>query len=180
MWVKQGINAWMTAAGIEEGRLLRRIRKGGHIGESLSDWAVWSVVMESAREIGIERFGGSRPPPHLRQALPESRRRPRTDQISARALVHPDDGTIPRLRAGDRRSGERRLGTVKLAYDAGLKKKVDTVEWRSLRCSPLEDSVQCSFKRLRSTTLLQNIAPIGPCCFQFGIVGRCRYTPSVI
>ncbi len=57
MWVKQGINAWMTAAGIEEGRLLRRIRKGGHIGESLSDWAVWSVVMESAREIGIERFG---------------------------------------------------------------------------------------------------------------------------
>ncbi len=57
VWVKQGINAWMTAAAIEEGRLLRRIRKGGKVGTSLSDWAIWSVVMESAREIGIERFG---------------------------------------------------------------------------------------------------------------------------
>jgi len=27
VWVKQGINAWMTAAAIEEGRLLRSIRK---------------------------------------------------------------------------------------------------------------------------------------------------------
>jgi site-specific recombinase XerD len=29
MWVKQGINAWMTAAGIKEGRLLRRVTKAG-------------------------------------------------------------------------------------------------------------------------------------------------------
>jgi hypothetical protein len=27
------------------------------VGESLSDWAVWSVVEQSAREIGIEKFG---------------------------------------------------------------------------------------------------------------------------
>ena len=57
VWVKQGINAWMTAAGIEDGRLLRSISKGGKVGESLSDWAVWSVVEQSAKEIGIERFG---------------------------------------------------------------------------------------------------------------------------
>jgi integrase len=57
IWVKQGINAWMTAAGIEKGRLLRSIAKGGKLGESLGDWAVWSVVEQSAREIGIERFG---------------------------------------------------------------------------------------------------------------------------
>jgi integrase len=57
VWVKQGINAWMTAAGIEEGRLLRPISKGGKVGESLGDWAVWSVVEQSAKEIGIERFG---------------------------------------------------------------------------------------------------------------------------
>jgi integrase len=47
----------MTAAGIEEGPLLRSIAKGGKMGESLSDWAVWSVVEQSARQIGIERFG---------------------------------------------------------------------------------------------------------------------------
>ncbi len=59
VWVKQGINAWMTAAGIEEGPLLRSIAKGkkAKMGESLSDWAVWSVVEQSARQIGIERFG---------------------------------------------------------------------------------------------------------------------------
>ncbi len=57
LWVKYGVNAWLTAAAIEEGRLLRRIRKGGKIGEELSDWAVWSVVEQAAKEIGIERFG---------------------------------------------------------------------------------------------------------------------------
>jgi integrase len=57
VWVKQGVNAWMTAAGIEAGRLLRSISKGGKVGESLGDWAVWSVVEQSAKEIGIEHFG---------------------------------------------------------------------------------------------------------------------------
>jgi integrase len=57
LWVKHGIDAWMTAAGIEAGRLLRSISKGGKVGESLGDWAVWSVVEQSAKEIGIERFG---------------------------------------------------------------------------------------------------------------------------
>ena len=31
IWVKHGINAWMAAAGIEEGPLLRRIAKGGKV-----------------------------------------------------------------------------------------------------------------------------------------------------
>jgi len=57
VWVKQGVNAWMSAAGIEDGPLLRSITKGGKLGKSLSDWAVWSVVEQSARQIGIERFG---------------------------------------------------------------------------------------------------------------------------
>jgi integrase len=58
VWVKQAINGWTTAAGLEEGKLLRAVLKSGKIvGESLSDWAVWSVVEQSAQEIGIERFG---------------------------------------------------------------------------------------------------------------------------
>lgn len=58
LWAKQGINAWMTAAGIEDGRLLRRVTKVGKLkGDGLSDWAVWSVVEQAAKEIGIERFG---------------------------------------------------------------------------------------------------------------------------
>ena len=58
LWVKQGINVWMTAARIEEGRLFRSVKKGGkRIGETLSDWAVWSVVEQAAKEIGIRDFG---------------------------------------------------------------------------------------------------------------------------
>ena len=57
VWVKHGINAWQAAAGIEDGFLLRSIRKGGKVGASLSDWAIWAVVTEAAKEIGIERFG---------------------------------------------------------------------------------------------------------------------------
>ncbi len=57
MWVKQGINAWQAAAKIEDGPLLRSINKAGKVGKSLSDWAVWAVVTEAARHIGIERFG---------------------------------------------------------------------------------------------------------------------------
>ena len=57
VWVKHGIDAWRTAAGIAEGPLLRSIRKGGKVGESLSDWAVWSVVEQSARQIGIANLG---------------------------------------------------------------------------------------------------------------------------
>src|ERR1700704_2943387 len=58
IWIKQGINAWMTAAGIEDGRLLRSISKSGKINrDTLSDWAVWSVVEQSSKQIGIEHFG---------------------------------------------------------------------------------------------------------------------------
>ena len=55
VWVKQGINAWMIAAKIEDGRLLRPLSKSGKlIGDELGDWAIWSVVEQSAKEIGIE------------------------------------------------------------------------------------------------------------------------------
>ena len=57
LWVKHAINAWQAAASIEDGPLLRQIRKGGKVGQSLSDWAVWDIVQQAAREIGIENFG---------------------------------------------------------------------------------------------------------------------------
>src|SRR5258705_7981929 len=58
IWVKQGIDVWTAAAGIEDGRLLRSVSKSGKINrDSLSDWAVWSVVEQSSQQIGIEHFG---------------------------------------------------------------------------------------------------------------------------
>jgi integrase len=57
VWVKKGIDAWQAAGSVDEGPLLRSVSKSGKVGESLSDWAIWSVVTEAAKEIGIERFG---------------------------------------------------------------------------------------------------------------------------
>lgn len=58
MWVKQSVNAWMIAAAIEEGKLLRSVTKAGKLKrDHLNDGAIWSVVESSAREIGILRFG---------------------------------------------------------------------------------------------------------------------------
>jgi integrase len=48
----------MTAADIKDGPLLRSISKSGKINrDTLSDWAVWSVVEQSSQQIGIEHFG---------------------------------------------------------------------------------------------------------------------------
>jgi hypothetical protein len=43
--VKQGIDVWTTVAGIDKGQLLRSVSKSGKVNrDTLSDWAVWSVV----------------------------------------------------------------------------------------------------------------------------------------
>jgi integrase len=58
IWVKKGIEVWMTAAEIKDGRLLRSVSKSGKINrDTLSDWAVWSIVEQSSKQIGIEHFG---------------------------------------------------------------------------------------------------------------------------
>ena len=58
LWVKQLIDAWTAEAGHSAGRLLRPVNKSGRVvGDELGDWAVWSVVEQAAKEIGIEHFG---------------------------------------------------------------------------------------------------------------------------
>jgi hypothetical protein len=70
LWVKHGIDAWMVAAKIEKGRLLRPLSKSGKvIGDELGDWAIWSVVEQSANEIGIEHFGAHICAGHVRSSV---------------------------------------------------------------------------------------------------------------
>jgi len=58
IWVKQGIDAWIATTKIEKGRLLRPLSKSGKmVGDELGDWAIWSVVEQSSKQIGIEHFG---------------------------------------------------------------------------------------------------------------------------
>jgi integrase len=91
IWVKQGMDAWMTAAGIDKGRLLRSISKSGKIkGDTLSDWAVWSVVEQSSKQIGIERFGAH----DLRRTCAKLCRKNGGDleqiKFPVGAILHPD------------------------------------------------------------------------------------------
>jgi integrase len=56
-WVKDAIDAWRAAAGIDEGRLFRAIRKNGVIwGQGLTQNVVWYVVKECAQRAGIEKL----------------------------------------------------------------------------------------------------------------------------
>jgi integrase len=58
IWVKQGIDVWMNEAGIKDGRLLHAVSKSGEVNpDTLSDRAVWLVVEQSSKQIGIEHFG---------------------------------------------------------------------------------------------------------------------------
>ena len=97
IWVKHGIDAWMVAAKIEDRRLLRPLFQEREVdGDELGEWAIWSVVEQSAKEIGIE---------HLRhticagrrEALPQERRISGADRISSRAQVNSNNGTPPRF-----------------------------------------------------------------------------------
>jgi hypothetical protein len=50
----------MIAAGIEDGRLLRSVSKSGKVNrDTLSDWAIWSVVEQSSKQIGIGLWGAT-------------------------------------------------------------------------------------------------------------------------
>jgi Phage integrase family len=58
IWVKLGIDARIAAAKLETGRLLRPLSKSGKlVADELGDWAIWSVVEQSSKQIGIEHFG---------------------------------------------------------------------------------------------------------------------------
>lgn len=50
----RALSAWLAAAGITEGPLFRRIRRGGHIAEGLSDAAVGRIVRERCRIAGLQ------------------------------------------------------------------------------------------------------------------------------
>jgi len=50
----QALEDWLAAAGIREGAIFRRIRRGGHVGEPLSDGAVRRIVQERCAQAGLE------------------------------------------------------------------------------------------------------------------------------
>ncbi|MGA8441483.1 MAG: hypothetical protein WB762_19530 [Candidatus Sulfotelmatobacter sp.] len=69
LWVRQEIDGWLDAAGIEKGPFLRRVLANGRVGKDAStERVVWRLVREYAAQIGIG-MGCSilRIPPFVRQ-----------------------------------------------------------------------------------------------------------------
>src|SRR6266513_1257177 len=56
-WVKSELEVWLAAAGIDRGRLFRRVNKVGKAWEEgMTVKAVWHIVKESARTIGVAKL----------------------------------------------------------------------------------------------------------------------------
>ena len=56
-WVRSELEVWLNAAGIDRGRLFRRVNKVGKAwGEGMTVKAVWHIVKESARTIGVAKL----------------------------------------------------------------------------------------------------------------------------
>ena len=68
-WIRKELDNWLTAAGIERGKIFRRVSKMGKpFPEPLSAKAVWHIVKDSARRIGVVKLA-----PHDLRRYAESR-----------------------------------------------------------------------------------------------------------
>jgi site-specific recombinase XerD len=56
-WVRAELDDWLAAAAIDRGRLFRRVNKVGRTwGDGMTVKAVWHIVKESARSIGVAKL----------------------------------------------------------------------------------------------------------------------------
>src|SRR5450432_3403739 len=56
-WVRRELDDWLAAAAIDRGRLFRRVNKVGRTwGDGMTVKAVWHIVKESAKRIGVAKL----------------------------------------------------------------------------------------------------------------------------
>jgi site-specific recombinase XerD len=56
-WVMEELRTWLSASGIDRGRIFRRVTKMGRtLGEGMTEKAVWHIVRDCAKRIGLEKL----------------------------------------------------------------------------------------------------------------------------
>jgi site-specific recombinase XerD len=56
-WVMEELGAWLHASGIDRGKIFRRVTKMGRtLGEGMTEKAVWHIVKDSAKRIGVAKL----------------------------------------------------------------------------------------------------------------------------
>jgi len=85
-WVRTELDDWLAAAAIDRGRMFRRVNKVGRAwGDGMTVKAVWHIVKESAKRIGVAKLG----------------RRVGTDPIPVGTRLSSNHRTLPWLQAAD-------------------------------------------------------------------------------
>ena len=88
-WVRSELDDWLAAAGIDRGRLFRRVNKVGRTwGDGMTVKAVWHIVKESARSIGVAKLA-----PHDLRRYAESRIMPSFSAVRAWVREEPVNGS---------------------------------------------------------------------------------------
>jgi len=98
-WVRGELDKWLAAAAIDRGRLFRRVSRVGRTwGDGMTEKAVWHIVKEAAKTIGVAKLA-----PHdlRRSTLPRIGRRVGADSISFGPRFGANDRTLPWLQAAD-------------------------------------------------------------------------------
>src|ERR1700686_60519 len=103
-WVRIELDDWLAAAAIDRGKLFRRVNKVGRTwGDGMTVKAVWHIVKESARSIGVAKLA-----PHdlRRSALPRFGRRVGADSIPFGTRFGSNDRALAGLQTADSISGQ--------------------------------------------------------------------------
>ncbi len=86
-WVRTELGDWLAAAAIDRGRLFRRVNKVGRTwGDGMTVKAVWHIVKESAKSIGVAKLV-----PHDLRHYAESEIMPNCDSEILSTQVNPAD-----------------------------------------------------------------------------------------
>lgn len=101
-------DGWTKSAGIESGRLFRRVSSAGRArGEGVTEKALWHVVKEFAAKNWRSQTSAARSEAKLCPALSRYRRRTRADPVSPGSRLDPDHRALSRLHSADIIGGER-------------------------------------------------------------------------
>ncbi|YCM46788.1 site-specific integrase (plasmid) [Verrucomicrobiaceae bacterium 227] len=52
----EALREWLNHTKIMSGKVFRRVRKNGSIGDSLSDWSVWDIIKKRMKALGLKNW----------------------------------------------------------------------------------------------------------------------------
>ena len=96
-WSKELLDAWLRHSGVIEGKVFRRVLKGGTRQEAgVTANVVWYAVKRCASQAGIANLAPHDPSSHLRPPVPWLWRRTGTNSVSAWPRLRANNGTVHR------------------------------------------------------------------------------------